>query len=342
MEKNNVLQIVPFAGKGGVEAIANNLFLNMTEPFTIFYGYTQESESDCRQKIYFKNFLSLFVFLRKNRIHLIHSHMFSLRWMFFIRFCSIIFRIKVVTTLHSDFGIDFNNPNLLKSGRRLFIIKILHSISDVFLSDKWVAISTSVQSLLLDVIKIKKCRVVKLFNPVSETEFDINQSKNREYIIFVGRDSHEKNIPDILYVWDNIKNEYKHASLALIGVESGSNSLKVYNSLEKERIIALGWLSNSEKRKYLNASIIQIVPSYYEGFCLAAAEALEMNIPIVSYQLPVLNEFDILLGGVNTVPCYDRSKLLEAVRSEIKKVYSGYHINTKELVHDFFFAEKIY
>lgn len=342
MEKNKILQIVPFSSKGGVESIANNLFLNMTAPFTIIYGFTQksESESESSQKVYFKNFLSLFMFLRKNHIKLIHSHMFSLRWMVFIRFCSIIFKTKVVTTLHSDFGIDANNPNLLKKGRRLFIIKILHSIFSGFLSDKWIAISSSVQSLLLDVIKIKESKVVKIFNPIAATTIDINESERRENIVFVGRDSQEKNIQDVLYVWDNIKNLYDYTSLVLIGVDSDSESLRVYSSLEKERIMALGWLSNEEKKTFLNASILQIVPSFYEGFCLAAAEALEMNIPVVSYKLPVLSEFGILFGGVNAVPCYDRNKLLEAVKGEINKVNEGYQIDTKNLVHDFFSQKK--
>ncbi|EAZ0467100.1 glycosyltransferase family 4 protein, partial [Salmonella enterica] len=266
----------------------------------------------------------------------IHSHVFSIRWMVFIRLCSLLFKIKMITTLHSDFGIIDSNVPLLRKGRRLFFIKLLHFFSKKALSDKWVAISDSVENLLVNVLKIEEKRVIKIYNPVNNTNVDVNESSNREYIVFVGRDSKEKNLKDLLYVWEEIHSKYDFISLALIGVEPDSECLNCYGDLKSKRVLALGWLDNASKDIYLKDALIQVIPSYFEGFCLAAVEALEKNIPIITYDLPVFNYFKKKFNGVHIVPSFERNKLLIETYVTINNVLVGYEINNKKNISTYF------
>lgn len=340
MEKNKILQIVPFSNKGGVETVATNLFNNPAADNIIIYGYIKDFQVTFPEKIFFNGFLSLFKFLCKNKINVIHSHVFSLRWMIFIRFCSLLFKIKMVTTLHSDFGIINSEVPLLKKGRRLFLIKALHFFSKKALSDKWIAISDSVERLLTNILKIEEKRVIKIYNPVNNTNIDVNKSLNRRYIVFVGRDSKEKNLKDLLYVWKKIQNEYDFISLVLIGVDPDSEYLKCYNSLKSERILALGWLDNDSKDAYLKDAIIQVIPSYFEGFCLAAVEALEKNVPIITYDLPIFNYFKRQFDGVHIAPCFEQDKLLAEAFTVINDILAGYKINNKKNISEHFSKDK--
>ncbi|EKC2601060.1 glycosyltransferase family 4 protein [Salmonella enterica] len=337
MEKNKILQIVPFANKGGVESVANNLFINPPADSIIIYGYIKDSQATCPDKIFLKSFFSLFKYLNNNRVNVIHSHVFSLRWMIFIRLCSLFFKIKMITTLHSDFGIIDSKVSLLKKGRRLFFIKILHSFSKKALSDKWVAISDSVENLLVNILKIEEKRVIKIYNPVDNTNVDVNESSNRKYMVFVGRDSKEKNLKDLLYIWKTIQIKYDFISLALIGIDPDSESLGCYEDLKSERVLALGWLDDASKNIYLKDALIQVIPSYFEGFCLAAVEALEKNIPIITYDLPVFNYLKKQFNGVHIASSFERDKLLIESYTAINNILAGYEtINNKKNISVYF------
>lgn len=343
MEKISILQIVPHRNKGGVESVANCLYRADFDLFNVHYGYfipDMECDNDGRDgKVYISGFFSLLLFLIKNKIKIVHNHTFSLRRYFIIRLACVLLNIKMITTLHSDFGVFSSSAPLYKKGKRLFVISILNRLSNKMVTDKWVAISKPISDILSGVMNVKDSNFVNINNFVTETTVDINFIENRTYITYVGRDSKEKNINDLIMVWLRIKNIYPNISLQLIGVTKESESLKGID-LVANRIVPLGWLDEPSIIEFSKRSIMQVIPSRYEGFPLSAIDSLEKNIPIVTYDIPIFVFFKKEIGGVYCAEYMNASDLESEIKKLIFHIENGFKIYTKPKVSNCFSKEK--
>ena len=113
--------------------------------------------------------------------------------------------------------------------------------------------------------------------------------KRNNYVISVGRFSHEKGFLRLLDVWAKVINNNKNWKLLLIG--DGPEMISI-----KEKILKLniskyvecpGFLDNSEVMRRMNESKIYAMPSYTEAFPFTLVEAMQNKLPAVSFDVRI-------------------------------------------------------
>jgi glycosyltransferase involved in cell wall biosynthesis len=109
---------------------------------------------------------------------------------------------------------------------------------------------------------------------------------------FVARLSRSKGVADAIRAWSLVHKALPKATLRMVGAgperESGTalaEKLGVADEIEW-----LGFVSDEEKHRILSDSRLLLAPSYEEGWGISVCEALGSGVPVVAYQLPVLDE----------------------------------------------------
>jgi glycosyltransferase involved in cell wall biosynthesis len=109
---------------------------------------------------------------------------------------------------------------------------------------------------------------------------------------FVGRISYQKGIDILLQIWSNVTQINPNLILALIvsGTDAEISNLKSEISALNlsNNIKFLGFLDNEEKYQVMSESKILLFPSRFESFGIVVAESLNLNVPVVSFELEAL------------------------------------------------------
>jgi len=133
--------------------------------------------------------------------------------------------------------------------------------------------------------------------------------------VFVGRISKEKGVFDLVAAWRRIVDVKKDARLLFIG--SGPDIDAVRRTVEEfglERsVVVKGRCVDREMYTSVKASKVFVVPSLFEGWGLAVAEALACGLPVVCYDIPALREVFGKCRSVFFVPTRDVEKLAVTV-----------------------------
>jgi len=154
--------------------------------------------------------------------------------------------------------------------------------------------------------------------------------------VFVGRIAKEKGIFDLLNVWKDIVKVRKDAKLLIIGsgLELPSLKEKIVASNLENNVFVRGRCSDIELYGLLKSSKIFVFPSIFEGWGIAAAEALACGLPVVAYDIPALREVFGKCKSVFLVPVKDN----ESMTSTVLKI-----INTDEKgLDDLSYYSKVY
>lgn len=129
-------------------------------------------------------------------------------------------------------------------------------------------------------------------------QFDIKQKDNfkkeilsqypqlidKTVYAFVGRLNRDKGVFELLQAFMKLKNEKGDVALMLIGKMEGvipEESKDVFNS---EDVIKTGW--TNEVPKYLSAADVLVHPSYREGFSMVIQQAMALELPVVTTDIP--------------------------------------------------------
>jgi glycosyltransferase involved in cell wall biosynthesis len=107
-------------------------------------------------------------------------------------------------------------------------------------------------------------------------------------LISIGRLIPKKNFSIIIAVISKIKEDIE--SYTIIGEGEDRKKLeKLIKKLKLEnKIFLIGWQDNL--KKYLHKADIQVIPSLYEGFSLAAVEGMSSGLPVVASNVSGMNE----------------------------------------------------
>lgn len=138
---------------------------------------------------------------------------------------------------------------------------------------------------------IKHDKIKVIYNPI---DFEnINNLKNEylgtlssdQFILAVGRLSHEKGFPYLLKAFSLIK-EKIHENLVILGKGPDEEMLKkMASDLDiKERVLFLGFQSNPYK--FMRNARIFVLSSLYEGFPNVLLEAMACGAPAISTNCP--------------------------------------------------------
>jgi glycosyltransferase involved in cell wall biosynthesis len=128
----------------------------------------------------------------------------------------------------------------------------------------------------------------------------------------LGRLHRQKNIPFIVRCMVDLPDFV----LAIAGSGPDLNDIKnLAKDLEVEdRVIFVGEVANEDITKFYKAADIFAMPSIYEGFGRTLAEAMEIGVPVICSDIPVLQE--VSNGAAITLPL-EQSKWVHALK-EIK------------------------
>jgi glycosyltransferase involved in cell wall biosynthesis len=136
---------------------------------------------------------------------------------------------------------------------------------------------------------------------------------------FVGRMVRTKGVTDAVRAWAVVCEAVPDARLVMVGAgperDAGAQlaeSLGIADAVEWR-----GFVSEEEKRQILSKSALFLAPSYEEGWGIAVCEALASGVPVVAYELPVLNElFDSSYLGARVGDTGDLAELATRVLTD--------------------------
>jgi glycosyltransferase involved in cell wall biosynthesis len=156
-------------------------------------------------------------------------------------------------------------------------------------------------------------RIVRVASGVDDRFFAIER-RSGNYVLYVGRlDASQKGVDLLLDAWAQVPEELR-ARLVIVGrgpdealLKARAASLGVVGSVE-----FAGAISNEARNALMAGAACQVVPSRFEGFGIAAAEALAAGVPLVVSDDPALLEI-AGEGAAVTVPREDPAALAKAI-----------------------------
>ena len=124
-----------------------------------------------------------------------------------------------------------------------------------------------------------------LHMPVDTQKFSPNQAKRIRYRIgFVGRfEDPRKNVRLLIESTALVAQRQPHVELVLIGDKLSKEHQYLVESLEiVNNVTVVEYLESAELADILSSFDVFVLPSYQEGLCIAALEAMSCAVPVVS------------------------------------------------------------
>lgn len=320
------------------------------------YGAKVFTENKIRFEIDPKYISNLVKFLKENNIDVIHAH--ELKAVANSLIAGKIAKVPVrISHTHTPIS-EWQSPSILKK-LSWVPTHIGYAFEVNLLSSKEIALTQSRKQVkMLEGIFSSKLEVIP--NSLPFEQFDVPKKAKTTYrtqilkrhnlpkdaFIFgnIGRVSAEKGI-DILVkgfaeFLKHPLNKNQNFYLLLVGGGAMEPTIKeLIKELDKEqkgikdKIIMTGVFDEEDKVKYYSVLDVFVFPTLAEGFGLVLMEAMVSELPIISSDLPVLNEV-----AEDTVEYFDVGNYLELARkmdtirnNVIDKKYNV--IRSKELVY---------
>lgn len=160
---------------------------------------------------------------------------------------------------------------------------------------------------------------------------------------FMGRIHESKGVFDLVKIWKTVVKKMPEATLGIIG--SGDKQiihklqeLIQQSNLEKQ-ISILGFLPDEKAYSFIKGSDVFLFPSHEEGFGMVVGEVLALQVPVVSYDLPVFTEtfkpalstiqtFDTKLFSEKVIDILNQPKKYDTVRATGKRLISKFSWET--------------
>ena len=101
---------------------------------------------------------------------------------------------------------------------------------------------------------------------------------------FVGRMNRDKGVFELLEAFMRLSQKYSEIALLLIGDMEGELPEHLMNYKVNPRIVNTGW--TNEVPTYISALDVLVHPSYREGFSMVIQQAMAMEIPVVTTNIP--------------------------------------------------------
>jgi glycosyltransferase involved in cell wall biosynthesis len=147
-------------------------------------------------------------------------------------------------------------------------------------------------------------------------------------IIFCGRLVQQKGVNDFLKVCEFLQQYIPDFRAVMIGVGPEMERLQEVIAHKNLTVELTGFLSETEKFKYLEHAKLFVFPSIEEGWGIAIAEALAVGTPVLAYDLSVYRE---VFGTVlHHVPI---SKIDDLTQTCLR-ILQGYQQKPAMFIHD--------
>ncbi|PIF04293.1 MAG: glycosyl transferase family 1 [Arcobacter sp.] len=193
---------------------------------------------------------------------------------------------KIITTVH-DFSFILY-PNSQPKERREYLEK--NFFKNIYKSNIIITCSYFTKQEVIERLHIDEDKIKVIYHGVDHDLFYVHNDLKLEYdlpkkfILCVGSIEPRKNLLGLLKAYENldeeIKKEYK---LVLVGFKGWENKeiMELINK-NKDNIIYLGFICDSELAKVYNLATLFIFPSFYEGFGIPPLEAMACGTPVIA------------------------------------------------------------
>lgn len=159
------------------------------------------------------------------------------------------------------------------------------------LAEKVVCVSFSVKKHLVSINEIPESKGEVIYNPVSVPEQFPKVASKQFEIVYVGRLEIVKNVENLIKAFANSTNTNTHLTIVGDGRER-KNLENLSSKLAMNSKITFTGFS-SKPSKYLSNADLFVLPSFSEGFGIAAAEAMFLKIPVLCSNVGGIPEFVI-------------------------------------------------
>ncbi len=157
------------------------------------------------------------------------------------------------------------------------------------LADRVICVSKSVKTHLINMGEIDPPKGEVIYNPVSIPKESNKISSDAFQIIYVGRLEKVKNVDTLINAFSQIIKSNIH--LTIVGDGRESEHLKKMAEIlnPKNKITFVGF--SDEPSIYLSNADLFVLPSYSEGFGIAAVEAMFLKLPVLCSNVGGIPEF---------------------------------------------------
>src|SRR5690606_13743636 len=160
-------------------------------------------------------------------------------------------------------------------------------------TDKVICVSQSVKDHLVKTGEIPAEKGVVIYNPVSFLKgMNFGKDSNHDKffnMVYVGRLEKVKNVDTLLRAFSQLENEQLRLTLVGDGRER-ENLENLVRELElSDKVSFEGF--QSDPGKYLSVADLYVLPSYSEGFGIAAVEAMFLKVPVLATVVGGVPEF---------------------------------------------------
>ena len=113
---------------------------------------------------------------------------------------------------------------------------------------------------------------------------ELGLERFKSIVVSVGRLKHQKDFPTLIHAMDEIRKSCPDTALCILG--EGPEREKILADIDRfnlhDSVVLTGAVPHEEVARYLAACDVYVMPSIYEGTCIALAEACIAGKPVVS------------------------------------------------------------
>lgn len=202
---------------------------------------------------------------------------------------------RVIVTFHELWGrLWWKLPYLSRIQKLVYFCyeKLVFNLN----FDKMIAVSEFTKNAIIDRGKEKE-KVIRIYNGLDYYKFESHQHQAPEKFTctYIGRLGISKGLDILLPAIKLFTAHFSNTQFVLILPQQPAGLRKtITNTIDQLEIRAYitlrSELSTDELFSQISHSSCVVIPSYSEGFCFAAAEAVAMNIPIITSGRGALRE----------------------------------------------------
>lgn len=293
-DKKTILHIIDYLGRGGAEVMLvkvlkeleeyNNIVVTLN-PQNHFGGELTCNEYYCLNMGSFANFpfavIKLRNVIRKHKISLVHSHLFSAT---LVARLATPARIPLITTIHT---------NVSSREYKKWYVRMLEKVSYKMHKSILIGVSAGVMDQYFDFFDHKPYRkyLLHTFVDLKELEkpFQVPQAgvnKENFNLVAIGALRFPKNQQYLIRAFEKLKNEKFELHIYGIGVLQPEIEQLVKQT--GVNVILKGEVKNASR--LLPQYNLYVMPSEFEGFSLSVLEAMAMEIPMLLSDIPSFRE----------------------------------------------------
>lgn len=208
----------------------------------------------------------------------------------------ILYRGKVVTTMHDLTGTRFRNPS--KNWLIFTIKQQVYKWVNRIVAHKSKVIMTGSEFVKEDVAKYARVNSRKIVvtyeaaDKIEEEPEPVEELKDKDFLMYTGRPQPHKNLPRLIGAFSFLRQQYPGLRLVLAGKKD-----TLYKQIEKDvnehginNVIFTGFVSEGQLRWLYENTKCYVFPSLSEGFGLPGLEAMVHGAPVASSNATCLPE----------------------------------------------------